>query len=138
MANQEAGENPIKSEGDIVTCRKLIRNAAVAAGFGMTDVTRIVTAVSELARNVYVHSGSDGVMRWEILHQPGQIGIHLEFEDYGKGIPDVDQAMEVGFTTAGTMGMGLSGVKRLMDDINIKSEVGVGTTITVEKWGRAK
>jgi serine/threonine-protein kinase RsbT len=138
MANQETGENPIKSEGDIVTCRKLIRNAAVAAGFGMTDVTRIVTAVSELARNVYVHSGSDGVMRWEILYQPGQIGIHLEFEDYGKGIPDVEQAMEVGFTTAGTMGMGLSGVKRLMDDMAIKSEVGVGTTITIEKWGRAK
>jgi serine/threonine-protein kinase RsbT len=138
MATEETGEHPIKSEGDIVTCRKLIRTAAVAAGFGMTDVTRIVTAVSELARNVYVHSGSDGVMRWEILYQSGKVGIQLEFEDYGKGIPDVDQAMEVGFTTAGTMGMGLSGVKRLMDEMNIKSEIGVGTTITIEKWGRAK
>jgi serine/threonine-protein kinase RsbT len=138
MATEETGENPIKSEGDIVTCRKLIRNAAVAAGFGMTDVTRIVTAVSELARNVYVHSGSDGVMRWQILYQSGKVGIQLEFEDYGKGIPDVDQAMEAGFTTAGTMGMGLSGVKRLMDEMAIKSEIDVGTTITVEKWGRAK
>ncbi len=138
MATEETGEHPIKSEGDIVTCRKLIRTAAVAAGFGMTDVTRIVTAVSELARYVYVHSGSDGVMRWEILYQSGKVGIQLEFEDYGKGIPDVDQAMEVGFTTAGTMGMGLSGVKRLMDEMNIKSEIGVGTTITIEKWGRAK
>ena len=138
MANQETGEHPIKSEGDIVTCRKLIRNTAVAAGFGMTDVTRIVTAVSELARNVYVHSGSDGVMRWQILFEPGKIGIQLEFEDFGKGIADVDQAMEAGFTTAGTMGMGLSGVKRLMDEMNIKSEIGVGTTITIEKWGRAK
>lgn len=138
MATQEVGENPIKSEGDIVTCRKLIRNAATSAGFGMTDVTRIVTAVSELARNVYVHAGSDGVMRWELLYQPGQVGIRLEFEDYGKGIPDVEQAMEAGFTTAGSMGMGLSGVKRLMDSMGIKSEVGVGTTITIEKWGRAK
>jgi serine/threonine-protein kinase RsbT len=138
MATEETGENPIKSEGDIVTCRKLIRNVAVAAGFGMTDVTRIVTAVSELARNVYVHSGSDGVMRWQILYEPGKIGIQLEFEDYGKGIPDVDQAMEAGFTTAGTMGMGLSGVKRLMDDMSIKSEINVGTIITIEKWGRAK
>jgi serine/threonine-protein kinase RsbT len=138
MATEETGENPIKSEGDIVTCRKLIRNAAASAGFGMTDVTRIVTAVSELARNVFVHSGSDGVMRWQILYQAGKVGIQLEFEDYGKGIPDVDQAMEAGFTTAGTMGMGLSGVKRLMDDMAIKSEIGVGTTITVEKWGRAK
>jgi serine/threonine-protein kinase RsbT len=138
MATEETGEHPVKSEGDIVTCRKLIRIAAVAAGFGMTDVTRIVTAVSELARNVYVHSGSDGVMRWEILYQAGKVGIQLEFEDYGKGIADVDQAMEVGFTTAGTMGMGLSGVKRLMDDMSIKSELGVGTTIVVEKWGRVK
>lgn len=138
MATQEVGENPIKSEGDIVTCRKLIRNATTAAGFGMTDVTRIVTAVSELARNVYVHAGSDGVMRWEVLYEPGQVGIRLEFEDYGKGIPDIAQAMEAGFTTAGSMGMGLSGVKRLMDSMDIKTAVNVGTTITVEKWGRAK
>ncbi len=137
MAN-EFGENPIQTEGDIVTCRKLIRNASVAAGFGMTDVTRIVTAVSELARNVYVHSGSHGVMRWQTLYKPGQIGIQLEFEDYGVGIPDIDQAIEAGFTTAGSMGMGLSGVKRLMDDMTIKSETSVGTIVTIEKWGRAK
>lgn len=138
MALEETGENPIRSEGDIVTCRKLIRNVAVAAGFGMTDVTRIVTAVSELARNVYTHSGSDGVMRWQILYEPGKVGIQLKFEDYGKGIADVDRAMEVGFTTTGTMGMGLSGVKRLMDSMDIKSEVDVGTTVMIEKWGRAK
>lgn len=138
MAIQEAGTHPIESEGDIVTCRKVVRNAASAAGFGMTDVTRIVTAVSELARNVYVHAGSHGEMRWEILRQPGQIGIRLEFEDNGKGIPDIAQAMEAGFTTAGSMGMGLSGVKRLMDNMQIKSEVNVGTTVTIVKWGRAK
>lgn len=138
MAIQEAGAHPIKSEGDIVTCRKLIRNAATSAGFGMTDVTRIVTAVSELARNVYVHAGSDGEMRWEVLRQPSQIGIRLEFEDNGKGIADIEQAMEAGFTTAGSMGMGLSGVKRLMDDMQIKSEINVGTIVTVTKWGRAK
>ena len=138
MATQETGENPIQSEGDIVTCRKLVRNVASAAGFGMTDVTRIVTAVSELARNVYVHSGSHGEMSWEILYQAGQVGIRLEFEDFGKGIPDVTQALEAGFTTAGSMGMGLSGVKRLMDSMDIKTEVNVGTTVTIEKWGRAK
>ncbi|MGB4498243.1 MAG: anti-sigma regulatory factor [Methylococcaceae bacterium] len=137
MAN-ESGENPIQTEGDIVTCRKLIRNAASAAGFGMTDVTRIVTAVSELARNVYVHSGSEGIMRWQLLEKPGQIGIQLEFEDYGIGIPDINQAIEAGFTTAGSMGMGLSGVKRLMDEMTIQSEVNTGTTVTITKWGRAK
>ena len=138
MATQEVGENFIRSEGDIVTCRKLIRNATTTAGFGMTDITRIVTAVSELARNVYVHAGSEGVMRWQVLQRPGKIGIELVFEDHGKGIPDVNQAMEAGFSTAGSMGIGLSGVKRLMDEMDIKSEVDVGTTITVTKWGRAK
>jgi serine/threonine-protein kinase RsbT len=134
----EFGENLIQTEGDIVTCRKLIRNAASSAGFGMTDVTRIVTAVSELARNVYVHSGSEGVMRWQLLEKIGKIGIQLEFEDYGIGIPDINQATEAGFTTAGSMGMGLSGVKRLMDEMTIKSEVNVGTTVIITKWGRSK
>jgi serine/threonine-protein kinase RsbT len=138
MATQESGENPIQSESDIVACRKVVRTVTMSAGFGMTDITRIVTAVSELARNVYVHAGSHGVMRWAIMSEIGKVGIHLEFEDYGKGIPDIDQAMESGFTTAGSMGMGLSGVKRLMDSMEIKSEVGVGTLITIEKWGRIK
>jgi serine/threonine-protein kinase RsbT len=138
MANQEAGENAIKSESDIVTCRKLIRNVTTAVGFGMTDVTRIVTAVSELARNVYVHAQSEGVMRWQVLYQPGQVGIELIFEDYGKGIANIEQAMEAGFTTAGSMGMGLSGVKRLMDEMDVTSEIGVGTTIRIVKWGRSK
>jgi serine/threonine-protein kinase RsbT len=138
MATPESGENPIHSESDIVACRKVIRTAAMAIGFGMTDVTRIVTAVSELARNVYVHAESHGVMRWETFNEMNKIGIHLEFEDYGKGIPNIEQAMESGFTTAGSMGMGLSGVKRLMDDMEIQSEVGVGTLIKIEKWGRAK
>lgn len=137
MANK-SGENPIQTEGDIVTCRKLIRNVTTLAGFGMTDVTRIVTAVSELARNVYVHSGSNGVMRWQILDKPGQVGIQLEFEDYGVGIPDIEQAIEAGFTTAGSMGMGLSGVKRLMDSMIITSEVNSGTTVVITKWGRIK
>lgn len=138
MENKDAGECHISSEGDIVTCRKIVRNVAMSSGFGMTDVTRIVTAVSELARNVYVHAESDGVMRWNLLRQPGKVGIELVFEDNGKGIPDIEQALEAGFTTANTMGMGLSGVKRLMDEMEIHSEVNVGTTVRIVKWGRAK
>jgi serine/threonine-protein kinase RsbT len=138
MDLKDAGECYISSEGDIVTCRKIVRNVAMSSGFGMTDVTRIVTAVSELARNVYVHAGSDGVMRWNVLRQPGKVGIELVFEDHGKGIPDIEQALEAGFTTANTMGMGLSGVKRLMDEMEIESEVNVGTTVRIIKWGRAK
>lgn len=138
MDIKDAGDCHISSEGDIVTCRKVVRNVAMASGFGMTDVTRIVTAVSELARNVYVHAQSDGVMRWSVLRQPGKVGIELIFEDNGKGIPDIEQALEAGFTTANTMGMGLSGVKRLMDEMEVESEVNVGTKVRIVKWGRAK
>ncbi len=138
MERKNTGECHISSEGDIVTCRKITRNVATAAGFGMTDVTRIVTAVSELARNVYVHAKSDGVMRWCVLQQPGKVGIELIFEDYGRGIPNIERAMEAGFTTANSMGMGLSGVKRLMDEMSITSEVNVGTTVKIIKWGRVK
>jgi serine/threonine-protein kinase RsbT len=139
MDDKETGQLPITSEGDMVTCRKVVRTLATSAGFGMTDVTRIITSVSELARNIYAHSGSDGVMRWRILHQSGKVGIELTFEDHGIGIPNIEQALQSGFTTSNnSLGMGLSGVKRLMDELDIQSEVNVGTTIKVTKWGRTK
>lgn len=136
MDGTTSGELPIKTESDIVACRKAIRESATAAGFGVTDVTRIVTAVSELARNVYVHADS-GLMCWTILSMPGKVGIELIFQDQGKGISNVEQAMMPGFTTAKSMGMGLPGVKRLMDEMEITSEVGVGTTVKIKKWARA-
>lgn len=131
-----SGQLPIKSEGDIVACRKAIREQATAAGFGVTDITRIVTAVSELARNVYVHA-EHGVMYWNLLSLPGKIGIELIFKDQGQGIASVEQAMLPGFSTAKSMGMGLPGVKRLMDEIEIDSELGVGTTVKIRKWAKA-
>ena len=134
---KEVGESPITCEADIVACRKLIRVAVTNAGFGVTDVTRIVTAVSELARNIYVHA-HDGVMRWQVHYQQGKVGIELIFEDHGPGIIDVEQAMQPGFTTAKSMGMGLPGVKRLMDEMLIRSEPGIGSIVTVKKWTRAK
>lgn len=139
MQNEDIGELPIKSEADLVTCRKMIRHVTTKAGFGMTDVTRIVTAVSELARNVYVHAGSDGSMHWRQLTRPGNmIGIEVLFKDDGAGIADITLALEPGFSTANTMGMGLSGVKRLMDEMDVQSEIGVGTQVKILKWGRKK
>jgi len=138
MDVKEAGHLPITSEGDMITCRKAIRTLATSAGFGMTDVTRIVTSVSELARNIYTHAGSDGVMRWRILLQADKVGLELIFEDQGIGIANIEQAMQPGFTTANSLGMGMSGVKRLMDEMDVHSEVGVGTTVKIMKWGRAK
>jgi len=137
MEGLPEGELPINSENDIVTCRKVIRNLSTDAGFGVTDVTRIVTAVSELARNIFVHAES-GKMRWNIIHQAGKVGIELIFEDNGPGIADVEQALTPGYSTVKSMGMGLPGVKRLMDEMHITSEPNAGSIVTVKKWNRAR
>ena len=127
------GEFRIESESDIVTARKVVRDAATAMGFGITDVTRIVTATSELTRNIY-HYAKSGVMRWRVLNGGDRAGLELTFEDHGPGIPDVPKAMEMGFSTGKGLGMGLPGSKRLMDEMTIESTVGQGTTVLVRKW----
>src|SRR5512140_3428423 len=91
------GEFQIESEGDIVAARRVVRNAATALGFGITDVTRIVTAASELTRNIYQYA-KRGVMRWQVLSRSNRAGLELTFEDHGPGIEDVPKAMELGFT----------------------------------------
>jgi serine/threonine-protein kinase RsbT len=123
----------ITSENDIVMARKVVRDAATALGFGLTDVTRIVTAASELTRNIY-HYAKSGVVRWRSLNQAAKVGLELTFEDSGPGIADVPKAMEVGFSTGNGLGMGLPGAKRLMDELVIESTVGKGTTVVVRKW----
>jgi serine/threonine-protein kinase RsbT len=133
MPDEHAGTVPINSEGDIVTARQMVRHAAIALGFGVTDVTRIVTAASELTRNVFRHAGS-GVMYWRRLSTGDHLGLELMFEDCGPGIPDIEQAMEIGYTTGGGLGLGLPGARRLMDEMEIESAVGKGTRVTVKKW----
>ena len=123
----------IKSESDIVTVRKAVRDAAESLGFGITDVTRIVTAASELARNVFIYAGS-GVMQWRELDSGGSVGIELKFEDNGPGIANIKQAMKAGYSTSGGLGLGLCGTKRLIDEMEINSQVGKGTTVIVRKW----
>ena len=135
MSRPRAGEVTIASEGDIVLARRTVRDAATAAGFGMTDVTRIVTAASELARNVFHYAGT-GRMRWMHLDEDSGPGIEIVFEDHGPGIADVDQALQPGFSTGGGLGLGLPGVKRLMDELVIDSAVGGGTRIAARKWLR--
>ena len=127
------GEFRITSENDIVMARKIVRDAATTLGFGITDVTRIVTAASELTRNIY-HYAKSGVMRWRVLNGGDRAGLELTFEDHGPGIPDVPKAMEMGFSTGKGLGMGLPGSKRLMDEMTIESTVGQGTTVRVRKW----
>ncbi len=128
------GEMPIDTENDIVMARKSVREAAVTLGFGVTDVTRIVTAASELTRNIYVYAGS-GIMRWHSIND-SNVGLELVFEDKGPGIIDVKLAMEPGYSTGKGLGMGLPGTKRLMDEMDVLSEIGKGTTIRIRKWLR--
>lgn len=135
MNDEFQGELRINSEGDIVTVRKTVRNVVTKLGFGITDVTRIVTSASELARNVFTFAGT-GAMRWRTRDTGNSIVIELTFEDHGPGIPDIEQAMQEGYSTIGGLGMGLPGAKRLMDEMEIQSEVNKGTTVVVRKWKR--
>ena len=133
MNHPRQGESRIGSESDIVLARKLVRNLAAELGFGLTDVTRIVTAASELTRNIYQYAGS-GLMRWQLLTEGSRAGLELIFEDQGPGIPDIEKAMEAGFSTGKGLGLGLPGSRRLMDEMTIKSKIGQGTVIGVRKW----
>jgi len=123
----------ITSESDIVEVRTSVRETANKIGFGVTDVTRIVTAASELARNIYRFAGS-GVMYYKTLDNGGRKGIELVFEDSGPGIENIEVAMEEGYTTGNGLGLGLPGTQRLMDEMEIDSKVDRGTTIRVVKW----
>ncbi len=136
MPMSASGEVCIRSESDIVVVRRTCRDQATGLGFGITDVTRIVTAASELARNVFLYAGS-GAMRWRTLERDGVVGVELVFVDEGPGIADPEQAMCAGYSTSGGLGLGLPGAKRLMDELEICSEVGKGTRVTVRKWLRA-
>lgn len=129
------GEVRIEAETDIVIARRAVRDLSVQVGFGATDTTRIVTAASELARNVFKYAGS-GCMRWTILADVRGSGLELRFEDHGPGISDVNEALRAGSSTGGGLGMGLPGTKRLMDEMEIQTELGVGTTVVVRKWLR--
>jgi serine/threonine-protein kinase RsbT len=133
MSELPQGCVAIQSENDIIVARKAIREVATRLCFGVTDVTRIVTAASELVRNIYLYAGR-GTMQWVTLDQNGGVGLELRFEDHGPGIPDLDSAMSAGYSTSRGLGLGLPGAKRLMDEMEIQSHVGHGTTVTVRKW----
>ncbi|HWF11684.1 MAG TPA: anti-sigma regulatory factor [Bryobacteraceae bacterium] len=123
----------IRSSEDIVAVRQAVRKQAVAIGFGLIDQTKFVTAASELARNTLDHGGG-GKARVEIVENGIKPGIRLTFDDSGPGIADLGLAMRDGYTSGNGMGLGLSGAKRLSHEFEIKSEVGVGTTVSILRW----
>jgi serine/threonine-protein kinase RsbT len=125
----------IITEWDIVAARQLGRNVAKELGFGSVDQARITTAISELARNIYLYAGR-GKIEFETISEFDRHGIKVIASDQGPGIQDIRKVMEDGFSTSGGLGAGLPGVKRLMDEFDITSTVGEGTRIQVIKWLR--
>jgi serine/threonine-protein kinase RsbT len=134
MADTDAGTWQVASDQDVAMVRQKIRALVVQAGFRIVDQTKIVTAASELARNMVVHGGGRGEVRCTLMNVGGRSGICIEFEDHGPGIADVEQALQDGFTTGSGLGLGLGGAKRLMDEFAIVSAPGTGTTVRVVKW----
>jgi serine/threonine-protein kinase RsbT len=125
----------IISEWDIVAARQLGRNIAKELGFGTVDQARITTAISEIARNIYLYAGQ-GEIQFERIKQIGKRGLKVIATDKGPGIQDIRRVMEDGYSTSGGLGAGLPGVKRLMDEFDISSAPGEGTEIQVIKWLR--
>ena len=123
----------IRSDLDIVIARTLARDTAKNMGFGAIDQARIATAVSELARNIFLYAGT-GTVTVREAERAGRRGIEIVCEDQGPGIANIDVVMQDGYSTSRGMGMGLPGAKRLMDDFEIRSQEGVGTTIVCRKW----
>lgn len=123
----------VNNEWDIVNARQLGRKKAKELGFGNVDQARITTAISELARNIYLYA-QNGEICLEIVEDHERKGLKIIAKDSGPGIEDVREVLEDGYTTSGGLGAGLPGVKRLMDEFTIHSEVNKGTVITATKW----
>jgi serine/threonine-protein kinase RsbT len=126
---------PIRSDSDIVLARQRGREIAGEAGFQATDLTLIATVISELARNI-VHYAKQGEIRLRIVRNSAETGVVIAAHDRGPGIWNVDKALQVGYSTSGGLGLGLPGVKRLMDEMDIVSTLGEGTKVTATKWRR--
>ena len=135
MGEKPKGEIEIKTQNALISVRKILRQLADSLGFGITDITRIITAASELVRNILIYAES-GVMYWFLIFNDDKKGIELVFQDEGPGILDIDKATTDGYSTGKGLGKGLSGVKRLMDEMEITSEIGKGTCIKIKKWLR--
>jgi len=123
----------INSDQDIVTARQKGRALAIELGFSTGDATLIATSISELARNI-VSYARRGEIILKAIQGSSRQGISIIASDSGQGIRDIRQAMRDGFSTSGSLGLGLPGVRRLMDDFEIASEPGRGTIVTVKKW----
>jgi serine/threonine-protein kinase RsbT len=126
---------PIEREADIVTARQEGRRLAATLGFSSTEQTLLATAISELARNIVNYAGKGQVVLSSV-EQAGRRGVVIVASDQGPGIADPDLAMRDGYSTGNSLGVGLPGARRLVDEFELQSALGVGTTVTLKKWLR--
>ena len=128
----------IASDEDVVRVRQLVRTHAVGAKLSLVDQTKVVTAASELARNTLVHGGG-GEAVIETIEADGdgmRRGVRIVFTDYGPGIADIQLALTDGYTSGSGLGLGLGGARRLVDEFELDTSPGAGTTVSVTKWAR--
>ena len=123
----------VDSADDIVRVRQVVRAWAIERRFSLVDQTKLVTAASELTRNMLLYAGG-GTVELESLVEQGRYGLRLTFEDHGPGIADIGLAMKDGYTTGSGLGLGLGGAKRLVNEFDIQSRPGVGTSIRIARW----
>jgi serine/threonine-protein kinase RsbT len=128
-----SGELPLGNEHDIVLARQAVRRLTQEQRFSLVDQTKFVTAASELARNALIYGGG-GKMKWQVLLDGTKTGLRLSFEDQGPGIPNLDLAMTDGWTSGNGLGLGLTGARRLVNEFELDSQVGVGTRVTITRW----
>ena len=129
-------ELPIRSGDDVVRVRQQVRVAAAENGLSLVDQTKLVTAASELARNTLVHGGGGVAQVEAVKSASGRAGVRLRFADEGPGIADIDLALRDGWTSGTGLGLGLSGSRRLVDEFELTSKRGEGTSVVVVKWSR--
>lgn len=133
MKIKDQGTRPIHTEQDIVLARQACRKLAQDCGLRLVAQTKLVTAVSELARNMLVYGGG-GDMHWELLEDGLRQGIRIIFHDEGPGIADLQLAMTDGWTSGSGLGLGLTGAKRLVNEFDIESAPGKGTRVSITQW----
>jgi len=126
-------EIAISREQDVVPLRNRVRDSAVKAGMSILNQTKLITATSELVRNLLKYGGG-GFVRIESIHNGRENGVRVTFVDQGPGIPDISLAMKDGWSTGKSLGLGLPGTKRLVNEFDIQSTVGKGTTVSIIKW----
>ena len=126
---------PIHTEHDATRAIMQARRSAASAGFDAARVAMLGTVASELVRNILKYAGS-GELIVRLLHKDHVRGLELVATDHGPGIADIDRAMQDHVSTSGTLGLGLPGVKRMMDEMQVESAAGQGTTVTTRKWNQ--